>query len=159
MRYFYFSTAWTIGIDIIAWVVIHMSVSYAVTQMPLRMFNSAFWLYRSRWPATEKRIYERFLFVRVWKKLLPDGAALFARGFPKRHITAKDPAYIARFIEETCRGECAHWITFICAPLFFFWNQAAVGGIMIGYAFFANVPCIITQRYNRFRLQRLNNER
>jgi glycosyl-4,4'-diaponeurosporenoate acyltransferase len=143
-----------IVIDILAWFVIHMSISYAVTQMPLRMFNSALWLYRSRWPEAENRIYKRFLFIHSWKKLLPDGAALFERGCRKKNLSAKDPAYIVRFIEETCRGECAHWITFICAPLFFFWNEAAVGWIMIIYAFLANFPCIVTQRYNRFRLQK-----
>jgi glycosyl-4,4'-diaponeurosporenoate acyltransferase len=155
MRCFYFSTSSTIALDIFAWLIIHMSVSYAVTQMPGRLFNPSLWLFRSRRRDIEEKIFERFLFVRSWKKLLPDGAAFFAKGFPKEHLSARNPEYISRFILETCRGECAHWVTALFAPLFFFWNDARVGWIMILYAFLANFPCIITQRYNRFRLQRL----
>jgi hypothetical protein len=30
--------------------------------------------------------------------------------------------------------------------------------IMIGYAFVVNVPCIVTQRYNRIRLGRISSK-
>lgn len=41
------------------------------------------------------------------------------------------------------------------AFLFFIWNPLWAGFIMIAYAILANLPFILTQRYNRPRLQRL----
>ena len=69
-------------------------------------------------------------------------------------IVAKDSAYLARFRVETCRGELAHWLVFASA-LFFLWNTPAVGLVMIGYATVANLPCILVQRVNRCRLNRV----
>lgn len=47
------------------------------------------------------------------------------------------------------------WKRLLPAPLFFIWNPAWAGWLMIAYAFIANIPFIITQRYNRPRLRRL----
>lgn len=66
------------------------------------------------------------------------------------------PAYLERFVRETCRGEAVHWVVFACALLFFLWNPWWIGLIMVAYAAAVNVPCIIAQRYNRIRLVRLS---
>ncbi len=147
------------AIDILAWLCIHLGVSYAVTRMPARLFDPDFWPYRARWPVPERELYERIFHIRLWKRLIPDGAALFRGSFRKKNLAAKDSAYIERFIQETCRGECAHWVTVSFAPLFFLWNPDPVGWIMVLYAVAANAPCIITQRYNRFRMQKLLQEK
>jgi glycosyl-4,4'-diaponeurosporenoate acyltransferase len=63
--------------------------------------------------------------------------------------------YLDSFIRETCRAELTHWIVFLFGPLFLMWNLWWVGIIMIVYATLANIPCVITQRYNRIRLQRI----
>jgi glycosyl-4,4'-diaponeurosporenoate acyltransferase len=87
---------------------------------------------------------------------LPDGAALFKEGFEKKRLKETNMEYLNWFMRETCRAELTHWIVFLFGPLFFIWNLWWVGIVMILYASLANMPCIITQRYNRIRLRRIS---
>ncbi len=47
------------------------------------------------------------------------------------------------------------WLAHLGGWLFFLWNPAWAGWVMVLYATLANGPCIITQRYNRVRLGNL----
>lgn len=87
---------------------------------------------------------------------LPDRAGVFKeRGFPKKELKNKNKKYLLTFQIETCRGELTHWFIMLFAPLFFLWNPFFVGWIMIVYAAAENIPLIMTQRYNRHRLDRI----
>lgn len=141
-------------VDIIAWFIIHLSVAYLATILPLKYINVNSSLFTERKWENSGKIYEKYFLIKKWKEFLPDGAALFKSGFKKKRIIAKDKDYFLRFYAETCRGELAHWIVILFSPVFFIWNYQYVGCIMIAYAFAANLPCIITQRYNRIRLKR-----
>jgi len=145
----------TILLDIAAWLIIHMGVSYSMTHIPLRSFDTGFWLYKQRKWEKNGKIYARIFRLKKWKKRLPDGAALFKKGFKKKHLKALDDVYLDDFIRETCRAELTHWIMFLLNPVFFIWNPWWVGIVMIVYAILVNVPCIIIQRYNRIRLKRV----
>ncbi len=145
----------TILIDSAAWLVLHLGLAWAVTQLPASAFSPRGWLFRERGWERGGALYERLFRVHRWKRLLPDGAALFRRGFRKKRLLSRDPAYLARFRVETCRGELAHWLVLASAPLFFLWNPPRVGLLMIGYAVLASLPFIVAQRYNRCRLSRL----
>jgi glycosyl-4,4'-diaponeurosporenoate acyltransferase len=145
----------TVLIDIAAWFAIHMGVSYFMTLIPRSNFNTSFWLYKTgKWESNSK-VYETLFSVKNWKKRLPDGAALFKGGFKKKHLNGTDLAYLDDFIRETCRAELTHWIVFLFGFVFLIWNLWWVGIIMLVYAFSVNMPCIITQRYNRVRLRKL----
>ena len=148
-------TAITILIDVIAWFVIHMSVSYIMTRRHLTSFNIDSWLYRKRVWEKNGWIYEKLFKVLSWKKILPDGAAIFKGGFEKKRLKESNMGYLASFVKETCRAELTHWVVLLFGPLFFIWNIWWVGILMIAYAILANIPCIITQRYNRIRLRRI----
>ena len=145
----------TIPIDVVAWFLIHMGVSYIMSRQPLTSFNSKSWLYRKRGWEKNGRFYEKLFRLKSWKRRLPDGAAIFKNGFEKKRLKGTNKDYLDAFIRETCRAELTHWIVFLFGPLFFIWNLWWVGIIMILYAAIANIPCIITQRYNRIRLQRI----
>ena len=140
-------------IDIIAWFFIHVSVSLSIDTISPNAFNPESWLYRECKWERDGRIYQYLLKIKTWKGRLPDGAALTKKSFRKKHLGNPNTTYIQRFIEETCRAELIHWVIFICSPLFFFWNEWWIGMIMIVYGFIVNIPCIITQRYNRIRLK------
>jgi hypothetical protein len=159
MRIWYFSVLWTVFIDCIAWFAIHMGVSYIMTQMHLESFNPQSWAFRKRDWENEGGVYQGIFFVKKWKSLLPEGAALFTQGFRKKHLKGKNKEYVRIFVAETCRSEGVHWVTMMFAPLFFLWNPFWVGVSMILYAVLVNGPCIITQRYNRMRLERVLNQR
>jgi glycosyl-4,4'-diaponeurosporenoate acyltransferase len=155
MRFIVLSPIWTILLDFFAWFVIHMGISYRVTQLHRGVFNSKNWLFRERRWEKNGKIYEILFKVKFWKDWLPDAGPWFKGGFPKRKLLSLDADYLKRFIIETCCGETAHWIIFLCSPIFFFWNKAWVGCLMIGVGAVLNLPCVTVQRYNRFRCEAL----
>ena len=146
---------WMIAINIIVWLCIHVGVSVSISVKEQSAFNPEAWLYRERDWEKSGRIYEVILKIKGWKRYLPDGAAVSRSGFRKKHLQNYDAAYIQKFIAETCRAELTHWIILAFSIIFFIWNIWWVGIIMIIYASTVNIPCVITQRYNRVRLKKL----
>lgn len=146
---------WIVVIDFVLWFAIHMLVAYIGTALPARNINTASWLYKERSWEKDGKIYEDLFRIKAWKELLPDGAALFKKGFRKKRLTSHDRGYFERFIVEVCRAESVHWVVILFSPVFFIWNYWWAGIIMIIYAFLANLPCIIAQRYNRIRLRKI----
>ena len=149
------SNTLTVIVDIGAWFIIHISIAFLATKLPLSLFNERSRIFRTYSWEREGEVYEKLFHVRQWKRLLPDGASWFRGGFRKKRVTSHDPAYFSRFVKETCRGEATHWAVIVASPLFFLFNPVWAGFIMIGYAVAANAPCIIAQRYNRPHLQKL----
>lgn len=152
MRVLELPAALTVTLDILVWLVLHMGISYLVTRAPAPLFRPSWWLFKPRRWEREGRLYEVLFLVRRWKAFLPDGAAFFRGGFRKRELARRDRDYLRQFVRETCRAELAHWATMLCGPGFLLWNRWEVGVGLIGYGIAANLPCIITQRYNRLRL-------
>jgi len=153
---FHLPSLWTIVIDFIAWFLIHVFVSLSVAKTRPDSFNPDAWLYRERNWEDRGKFYQRFFKIKKWKELLPDGAAVSKSGFRKKHLENSDGAYIRRFILETCRAELTHWGIFVFSIVFFIWNDWWIGMIMIAYGIVVNIPCVITQRYNRIRLRRFH---
>ena len=148
---------WIIIIDIVLWFIIHMSVAYIATILPLNNLNTNSWLLKERKWEKSGKIYEEIFHIKKWKELLPDGSALFKKGFRKKRMTSSNPEYLQKFIIETGRAEIVHWIVILFSPVFFIWNYPWAGWVMIVYAIIANMPCILAQRYNRARLSKLLN--
>ncbi len=140
--------------NLLGWPVIHLSVASAILRLPPRLFAHDSWLTAPRRWERDGRLYRDWFAVRDWKSLLPDAAPWFG-GFAKKKLRACDPAYIARFLIETRRAEVAHWGMLACTPVFFLWNPAWACWLMAAYGFAANLPCIVTQRHNRFALGRI----
>ena len=142
-------------LNIAAWPIIHLSVAWIATRIPGSLASRPGWLYKTRKWEKEGSIYQKWFGVRSWKRLLPDGAALFDRGFSKKRLLSHDTDHLYRFAEETRRGELAHWAVVVTSPIFTLYNRWYVVLIMVGYALVSNIPCIIAQRYNRPKLMRL----
>lgn len=145
-------------INIILLFIIHIGSAYLLTMLPSKFINTGSWIYKERNWEQSGKVYEKLFKIKSWKGKLPDGAALFSKGFRKKHIRSNDLNYINSFILETCRGELVHWAVIWVSPLFFIWNWWWGGIIIILYALFANIPCIITQRYNRIRFRKILNK-
>ncbi len=144
-----------VAVNILAWLVIHLSLPWIFTRMPADWFRPGGRLFRPRRWEGDGGIYRRLFLVTRWKNLLPDGAALFQGGFRKKTLRRRDPGYLESFRIETCRGEAVHWAVLAASGLFFLWNPLWAGLLMVAYATAANLPCIIVQRYNRLRLGRI----
>jgi glycosyl-4,4'-diaponeurosporenoate acyltransferase len=159
MRLIDLPAGWTILSDCFAWFVIHMGVSLSTLHLPGRWFERDSFLYRTRNWEQSGLVWQRIFHVRSWKHRLPDGAAILKKGFAKKQLQAADPAYLRAFIRESRRAELTHWITMPFALLFFLWNPPIAGWFMILYAMVMNLPCIIAQRFNRPRFQRILSDR
>lgn len=123
-------------------------------KVPYHRLNPDGALYRSRRWERNGKIYKKLL-VHKWKNLLPDGAKYFKGDFTKKHLLSTDSEYIAKFLKESCRAEIVHWLGMLPFVLFFLLVPPLVAGLLVLYAVFANLPCIIAQRYNRPRLAAL----
>ncbi len=153
MRVLVLPTAWTIGLDILAWFIFHLAVVRVMLGVPRRRFEPEGRLFRPRKWEREGRVYQEVFRIKRWKPLLPDGARWFdTGGFPKKTLAARDVPYLQAFAVETCRAELTHWTIILLAPFFFFWNKPVVGWVMIAYALAENLPLIMAQRFNRARI-------
>jgi len=147
-------TALVWAANILGWPLIQLGLAAAFLRLPTRLFAQDCWLTKTRAFERDGRLYRDGLHIRRWKRLLPDGAGWLG-GFPKNAAPSRDPAYLARFAEETRRAEVAHWCMLLCLPVFFLWNPPWARWVMTAYALAANLPCIAAQRYNRMALGRL----
>ncbi|MFS0840145.1 glycosyl-4,4'-diaponeurosporenoate acyltransferase [Paenibacillus sp. 1P03SA] len=150
-----FTPLWTVVINTAAWLFFHLLISYGAFRIPAEHFLEDRALYSQRGWEKSGKFYERVFRIKAWKGLLPDGGDVFKGGFAKKHLAAKNPAYFRTFIAESRRAEFTHYLVMLPAPLFFLWNEAWVGVIMLVYAVLVNVPCVLAQRYNRIRLERV----
>ena len=146
-------------VNALAWGVVHLATGYLVHRLPLRRFETDSWLTRPRRFERGGRLYVELFRVKRWKHLLPEAGAFFGGGFDKRRLTSWSEPYLDTYLRETRRAEVGHWLAASAAPLFFLWNPLRGGVMMIGYAVVVNVPCVISQRYNRLRLQRIADRR
>jgi glycosyl-4,4'-diaponeurosporenoate acyltransferase len=140
--------------DVGLWAVAHVGSSYAAHRLPRSRLARDGPLLRLRPFEDGGRLYER-LAVRRWKDRLPEAGALFAGGMSKRALPESDEGGVARFVEETRRGELAHWWSLLGLPFFALWNPPAGVALMGLYGVAVNLPFIVVQRFNRGRAQRV----
>lgn len=141
--------------NILGWPVIHIVIGKIAIHIPQRALSTDGVVCAPRSWERDGEFYRRWFAIRSWKKLLPDGAAWLG-GKPKKHLAARKAASMDAFIVETRRAELAHWCMLGCFPLFLLWNPPWASCVMFVYAVAVNLPCIVAQRYNRFRSIRMN---
>ena len=145
---------WTLFIDIGAWAFFHMVISLSMATIPVTYFEKDNSLYKLRMWEKSGQLWEQLFSVRKWKHLIPDGTKVIQKGFEKNVLASNDQHYLDMFVIETRRAELTHWLSILPAGLFFLWNPAWAGWIMVVYALLFNLPIIIVQRYNRPRIER-----
>lgn len=93
--------------------------------------------------------------IKKWKDILPQHIG--KGGFSKKHLSSTSKEYIDYFIMETCRGEWDHRMNCLYFIVSLTVNPILPGIIISTLVILFNIPFIIIQRYNRFRLQKLRN--
>lgn len=155
MQVIFFPSIPTLILDILAWVVFNLSVSYLCTLIPgQRLDPRGSFFHAARWEK-EGQLYEQLFHVRTWKQRIPNGANLFNKNLSLENLPARDPASLQRWLKESIRAEVCHWLLILPGFLFFLWNPQPVGWIMVLFAFLFNLGPIILQRFNRPRMRRL----
>jgi glycosyl-4,4'-diaponeurosporenoate acyltransferase len=146
---------WAVGLDVLVWAVAGFVAGYLAYRTSVARLSRDGVLTRLRSFEHDGRWYERRLRIKSWKDRLPEAGAFFAGGFSKRSLRASDPDTLERFVAETRRAERTHWWLVALGPVFFLWNPWWLALVMVAYAVVANLPCLLVQRYNRARLQRV----
>ena len=144
---------WLVFVNSVAWLIIHFSISALCFHIPLRYFLKDIPFLRiARWERNGN-IWNTLFLVKKWKKHLIDGSSIVKKSYNKSHLHGRKQEDLTIFAAETKRAELTHWLLMLPAPLFFLWNPDWAGWINMIYALLANVPFIITQRYNRGRIE------
>ena len=143
----------TVVVDIAAWGAFHALTGYAAHRLPDHRLARDGWLLRQRGFEDGGRWYRRRLRIHRWKDRLPEAGGLFAGGTSKRRLPAYDVAGLEAFARETRRAELTHWWALSCGPLFILWNPPLAATLLVTYGVLVNLPFIVIQRYNRFRIE------
>jgi glycosyl-4,4'-diaponeurosporenoate acyltransferase len=153
MQIIFLDPAQVILLDVIAWLVIHLSLGYLSSKIPLEWLNPNQWFFQTF--AWEKggEIYQKFFRVRSWKKYIPNGSRAYRGAFSIKNLISSNPAYLERWLKESVRAEICHWVMIIPGFLFFLWNSEAFAWVNVVYAFLNNLVPIIMQRFNRPRMR------
>ncbi len=141
-------------LNVIGIPVSHLLIAWRTTRLASERFQPQSPLFRIRTWEKHGTFYERFFRVRAWKDKLPDGASWFS-GFAKGSLQSRDQAYLTDFRIETCRGEFSHWVQMTAILLFVIWNPYPANTVIIVYAILSNLPCLVSQRHTRARLNKV----
>ena len=147
-----------ITLNVVLWPFFHMTISLLTVRIPDAFFQRDGLVLPVHATRSGQRFYEQVLFIRSWKKWIPDGASIFKFGFRKKTMEGNDQVYIEKFILETRRAEFSHLVQMLPMVVFFIFNTWIVALIMVAYALIFNIPLILLQRYNRIRFLRLLNK-
>jgi len=136
-------------INSIVWIIWSVVVGYSINKFSKEQLEKAPILpVNSR---TSSRI-QYLTRIKTWKDQVPEAGSMFKGGTSKRNLLSMSTESLQILRTETLRAELAHYIFPVILPIFFIFNPLYLSLAMGIYAFFANVPFILIQRYNRSRL-------
>lgn len=99
------------------------------------------------------KTYEKLFRVREWKDYVPSISA-----FDKKNLSSTpDASYLSRFILESVRAELCHSFAVVFGLLILLLTPHQTARRVLLWTIVMNVPCIIIQRYNRPRFERIIN--
>ncbi|MDY4518029.1 MAG: hypothetical protein SPE01_05320 [Candidatus Spyradocola sp.] len=144
------------------WIALLGGIALGSRLLPARWYDHKNAFFRTReW---ELKFYDA-LHIRAWKDYLPELGGIV--GFAKDRLPESvNERYLDRFLWETCYTEAAHWICMFAGysylgllPLLE--TPQRYLGLFLGictFNFFAHLPFIFIQRYNRPRLEMLRDK-
>jgi len=134
-----------------AWLTLQFAIGYLVARLDRARLDPEGALFRPRHWEADGRFYQRHFRVRWWKASLPSGGRVFG-DFSLSRVESSGAGYLQRWLTESCRAELSHWLSLLPVVVFGLWNPPLGWAINLAYALIANLPCIISQRYNRPRV-------
>ncbi len=97
------------------------------------------------------RVYEKLFHIKAWKDYVPSVGA-----FDKKNLSMNpDKEYLSRFILESVRAELCHEGAIIFGLLISALTPDATRRRILLWTALVNIPCMMIQRYNRPRLERI----
>ena len=144
-----------VAVDVAVMGAAQVGAGYVAHRLPPAFLDRDGWLFRERRFERAGRLYVDAFRIRRWKRWLPEAGDVFPGGFDKARLLRADDDHLRRHVRETRRAETTHWLGLAVAPAFLLWNPWYAGVVVQVYALAANAPCILAQRYNRIRLERV----
>ncbi|WP_229716397.1 glycosyl-4,4'-diaponeurosporenoate acyltransferase [Staphylococcus pragensis] len=92
--------------------------------------------------------------INKWKRYIPEGSQLNQNIYNKKQLTSFKLNDLHTMIIEMRRAELVHWLSMI-PVLAFLKAPAYIKIINVIYVLLANLPIIVTQRYNCPRLEKV----
>lgn len=129
-------------------VLAHVMISYIANRIPYRHLEKM--RKHLQVGEAEMRFYERVCCIRKWKDHIPT-----AGPFDKRRLKSNIIDYFSLFILKTVRAEIAHALCIIAAMSILVSSPIPMSHTMALFFLMINIPCIMIQRYNRPRLERI----
>lgn len=157
MQIFYFSDSVSILLCFVLWGVFQTLAALICEKLPVTLFRYDNWLFQTRAFEDNGILYEKVFHIRLWKKYLPDGAAVKKSGYRKKYLRDFSSENLNKFLVESCRAELGHLLAIAPFWVFGLFLPPISLPIMLIYAITINLPCIIAQRYNRPRIVKLLN--
>ena len=158
MRIIFLPDELTIALCFLLWPLLQVIAALICLKIPDSFYSSRFFLFQIFRFENDGLIYDKIFHVSKWKHLLPDGGVVLnKKGFKKKHLINFSEDTFKQFCIESSRGELTHWLAILPFWIFGFIAPARVIWYMLIYAIFINFPCIVVQRYNRPRVQKLLN--
>lgn len=139
----------------IGWLAAHLFIASLSSKIHDSFFERYRIIFKTFAFEQSGELWNHLFKVRRWKDQLPDGSKLISNGFDKSRLPDYKMTTLKKFIIEMRRAELAHWLSMLPAPFFLIFNPRWAGMINVLYAFVSNFPFIITQRYNRPKLEKL----
>lgn len=137
------------ALNALFWPVTQLSVAALFVRLPLPAAPAV------EGAKAQERALEGVFAVRRWKDLLPDGARMIGYGFSKRHLRSSRSADLREYARECVRGERAHACMLACGLIPALYNPPWAAAVMFMAGAFLNLPCLVSQRYNRLRIARM----
>lgn len=142
-----------IALNVFGWPLIQLALARLFLLISDEVFAGDSWLTRTRHFERNGRFYRQLLLIQRWKGLLPDGATWL--GGRSKKLQSRRHSDLITFAIEARRAEIAHWCMLLCTPMFYLWNPLWACVVMSVYGIAANLPCILVQRANRIKIERI----
>ena len=139
-------------LDISYWVAANFAIGYLGHRLSSNLVRRTI-RFRSRTDLRERVLRLRQITkVQRWKHRLPEAGAFFAGGTNKSVLDATSAVAIEKLIIEFRRAELVHVALCYGWLVPFLFNPIPIALAMGPYVIIANLPCLISLRYGRYRL-------
>ncbi len=155
MQIFFLSQPITVALCFVVWPIIQIAAAAVVRAMPESFFCHDNIVFSAKNFEDEGRFYERYFNIRAWKKYLPDGSVITGVGLKKKRMENLESDTLRLYVVESCRAELIHLLAIPPFIVFGLFCPPEVIFYMLVYSLAVNLPCFITQRYNRPRVLRV----
>ena len=138
----------------VAFVVIlsQLFASYVVNLLSYKTLSRIYPLLKTRKIERNGEIYESVFHIKSWKDYIPAIGSFDKKKITKVKLTKE---YISQYLLESLRAELCHIGAILFALIILTLTVPSLSILIVGYTALLNIPCILIQRFNRPRFERI----